>query len=147
MKGSARHLSPVYCMKKCLISAGHPTQIEDPVGRFHPLQIDHDHPGAVAEEDIGGRYIPVDEDPVVLPHKGLLPPPLLHSVEFLRLIPADVSPVFQLIHDPVEVSAVPVDVHPLDRGGPIVEGGKKIGERGKLFKKGLPCPFPDRLRG
>ena len=124
---------------------GYPPHVEDPVSRLHPLQVDGDHPGAVTEEDIGGSHVAVDEDLVVLPHKSLFPPPFLQPVEILSLIPSDVSPAFQLIHNPVEVGAVPVNVHPVSGGSPVVQGGEKIGEGGEFLKEGFPRTFPDRL--
>ena len=88
----------------------------------------------------------MDEDMVVLPHKSLFTPPLLQLVELLSLIPANVPPVFQLIHDSVEVGAVPVNVYPVSGGGPVVHGGEKIREGGELLEKGLPVSFPNCLQ-
>ena len=123
--------------------AGHPTYVEDPVSPLHPLQVDGDHPEAITEEDIGGSHVAVDEDLIVLPHKSLLPPPVLKPVELLCLIPSDMSPVFQLIHDPVEVGAVPVEVHPVSDSGPVVHSGEKIGESSQFLERGPPSLLPE----
>ena len=125
--------------------ASHPTYVEDPVSQLHPLQVDGDYPEAVTEEDIGGSHVAVDKDLIVLPHESLLPPPVFKPVEFLCLIPSDMSPVFQLVHNPVEVGAVPVEVHPVSEGSPVVHGGEKIGESSEFLKEGLPRSFPNRL--
>jgi len=51
IKGSASHLLPSVLHEKMLDLGRHRGQIEDPVGRFHPLQVDRDHPEAAAEEE------------------------------------------------------------------------------------------------
>jgi len=129
--------------KEMLDFGGHPTLIEDPVGHFHPLQIDGDHREAIAEEDIGGGGVSMNKDLVVFPHKLLTTPLFLEPIEVFGLIPSDIPPVLQLIHNLVEVGTVPAHVHPQAGRGPIVHGGKKIGKGGEFEKEGFPRSFLD----
>lgn len=131
--------------KKMLDLGYHSADVEDPVSDFHPLQVDGDHPETVAEKDISRSHVAVDENLIVLPHK-LLPPPLFFkSVEVLGLVPSNIPPVLQLIHNPVEVGAVRIHVSPHPGGSPIMNGGKKICQCGKFLKESVPCSFPDCL--
>jgi hypothetical protein len=54
-----------------------------------------------------------------------------------------VSPVFQLAQNPVEVGAVPIEVHPVSEDSPVVQSREKVGESSKFLKEGFPCSFPN----
>ena len=99
--------------EKMLDLGGYAPHVEDAVRRFHALQVNGDDPGIVTEEDIGGSHITVDDDLVVLPHKLLCPTIVLSADGNPQPHPIRCVPSFQLIHDPVEVGAVLVNVHPV----------------------------------
>jgi hypothetical protein len=136
-----QEMIPRVLHEEMLDLTGHPAYVEDPVGALHPFQVNGNYPEFITEENISGGHITVDENLIVLPHVPFLAPPVFERIELLSFIPPHVPPVLQLAHDAVEICAVPVEVHTVREGCPVVEGREKIGQSGEFLKEGFPRPF------
>src|SRR5437868_3360536 len=95
--------------------------VENPVGAFHPFQVDSNDIESISKEEVGRSSVAMHKYLLIFPHTRLLTPAIPQPVQLVRFVTIDEVAARELAYQMVEIGTIFVKIDAIAIRRPVMQ--------------------------